>query len=370
MKIGIPKEIMKEEYRVAASPAIVTQFVSVGHEVLIETGAGLGVRATDEEYKQAGATIVDNAEELWSKAEMIYKVKQPLKNEYKYFREGLIIFCYLHIAAEEQLLDAMLKSKVIGIAYETIEVNNRLPLLKPMSEIAGCMSIVEGANFLKRSNGGKGIMLQGIPGVPPAHVVIIGSGIAGRGAIRTAVGVGARVTVIGRNLRQMAKLQDIYGPRLETLYSNPLNIAQAVSDADLLVGAVLVKGSKAPKIVTEKMVKSMDKGSVIVDIAVDQGSCVETIDRLTTHTDPVYEKHGILHYAVANMPGIVARTATKALGNATSAYCLKIASKGWLEAVKASPSIKKGVNVAYGKITYKGVADSFGREYTPLDELI
>lgn len=370
MIIGIPTEIKGEEFRVAATPSTVFQMVQAGNTVLVQSGAGKGISATDEDYINSGAKVLDSAKEIWEKSEMIYKVKEPGEEEYKYFREGLIIFCYLHIANNEPLLDALLEHKVVGIAYETIEVDRSLPLLKPMSEIGGCMAIVEGSNLLKHSQGGKGRLLQGVPGVPPAHVVVIGSGTAGRGAIRTAVGIGARVTAIDRNIEKLEALQDIYGPRLETQYSSPYNISKAVKTADLVVGAVLVTGARTPKVVTEEMVKEMEPGSVIVDIAVDQGGCVETIDRYTTHSDPVYIKHGVLHYAVPNIPGTVAMTATTALSNATSRYAIEIAERGWIEASRKNEAIKKGINTAFGEITYKGVADSFSREYVDIDKIL
>lgn len=370
MIIGIPTEIKQEEQRVAATPSTVFDMVRAGNTVLVQSGAGKGIGATDQEYIDSGAEIVQEAKEIWERSQMIYKVKEPALEEFKYFREDLIIFCYLHIANNEPLLDALLEHKVVGIAYETVEVDKTLPLLKPMSEIGGCMAIVEGSNLLKHSQGGKGRLLQGVPGVPPGHVVVIGSGTAGRGAIRTAVGIGARVTAIDRNIAKLEELQDIYGPRLETEYSSPLNISKALKTADLVVGAVLVTGARTPKVVTEEMVKSMEPGSVIVDIAVDQGGCVETIDRYTTHSDPVYIRHGVLHYAVPNIPGTVSKTATTALSNATSRYAIEIATKGWITASKENESIKKGINTAFGKITYKGVADSFNREYEELDNLI
>lgn len=299
MKIGVPREIKDNEYRVAMTPSSVDTFVSAGHEVYVETGAGEGIGKSDEEYIESGAKIILTAEELWRISDMIYKVKEPEEPEYKYLREGLIVFCYMHMAANKPLVDALLNSGAVAIAFETIEENNQLPCLKPMSEIGGLMSIMEGANLLTKVQGGKGKLLQGLPGVAPSHVVVIGGGVAGTGAIRAAVGIGARVTVLDHNVEKLAKLSDIFGPRLETLYSNPYNIRKVIKTADLLVGAILVTGSLTPKVVTESMVKNMKKGSVIVDIAVDQGGCVETIDRITTHSNPTYVKHGIIHYAVA-----------------------------------------------------------------------
>ncbi len=370
MIIGIPKEIKDQECRVSATPSAVMQMVGAGHTVLVETNAGAGIGRPDEDYELAGAEIVEDAAKLWESSDFIYKVKEPGADEYKYMRKGQIIFCYLHVAADEPLLNALLESGAVGIAYETIEEFGNLPLLKPMSEIGGCMGVIEGANLLQTAKGGKGRMLQGLPGVPPGHVVIIGAGVAGTGAIRTAVGIGARVTVIGRNVGRLAQLQDIFGPRLETLYSNAYNIEKAVKSADIVIGAVLVTGARAPKLVTEEMVKAMQPGSVIVDISVDQGGCVETIDRVTTHSDPTYMKHGIVHYAVANIPGTVARTASLALSNVTTSYALEIADKGWEAAARDNPGIAKGINTALGKVTFKAVAEAFGRDYTSIYEMI
>lgn len=370
MIIGIPKEMKEEEYRVAATPAVVGQLVDAGHIVLVESKAGAGIGRPDEEYINFGGKIVPTAKELWEKSQLIYKVKEPIESEYKYLREGLIVFCYLHIAANEALLNALLEKKTVGIAYETVEVNGLLPLLKPMSEIGGIMGVMEGTNLLKNTNGGKGKILQGMPGVPPCHVVVIGAGIAGRGAIRTAVGIGARVTAINRGTQKLSQLQDIYGPRLETLTSNPHNIAKAIKTADLVIGAVLHHGARAPKVVTEEMVKEMSPGSVIVDISVDQGGCVETIDRTTTHSNPAYEKHKVIHYAVPNIPGSVAKTASVALSNETIAYALEIANKGWKKAAKENQALAKGINTADGKIIYKAVAEAFNREYTNIEELL
>lgn len=369
MIIGIPKEIKEEEYRVAAIPSTIAQLVNSGHHVLVEKGAGIEAGFSDEEYIENGGEIVNFPNDLWDRSDLIYKVKEPTESEYKYFREGLIIFCYLHIAANEILTNALVENKVVAIAYETIEVNGNLPLLKPMSEIGGIMGVMEGTNLLKKTHGGKGKILQGMPGVPPCHVVVIGAGTAGRGAIRTAVGIGARVTAINRGTEKLSDLQDIYGPRLETLSSSPHNIEMALKTADLVIGAVLVPGAKTPKVVTEEMVKNMGAGTVIVDISVDQGGCIETIDRYTSHSNPSYEKYGVIHYAVPNIPGTVSETASVALSNETIRYCLEIANSGWKEASRNNESVKKGINTAKGKITYKAVAESFNKEYTPLEEL-
>lgn len=368
MKIGIPKEVKDQEYRVSASPSSVQEFVARGHRVFVEKNAGIGIGKSDEDYKKAGAMICETADEVWA-CDMVFKVKEPVASEYHYLREGLIVFSYLHLAAERALVEELVKSGTTAIAFETVEVGGKLPLLTPMSEVGGCMSIQEGAFLLTKSGGGKGKLLQGLPGVPPAHVVIVGGGVAGTGAIRTAVGIGARVTVLDINVDRLAQLSDIYGSRLETLYSNAYNIAKVVKTADLLVGAVLLHGAKAPKIVTEEMVKSMDAGSVIVDIAIDQGGCVETIDHATTHTDPTYVRHDVVHYAVANIPGTVSRAATYALSNVTTAYAMEIADKGWLRAAKENPAIEKGINIADHKIVYKAVADAFDMASTDIKEL-
>lgn len=367
MIIGIPKETMNEEYRVGATPSIVSQIISEGHQVIVETNAGKMSGFEDDLYLKAGAKLANSPKDLWDNSELIYKVKDPTPDEYKYFREDLIIFCYLHLANNAPLKDALIQSKAVAIGYETIEDETGLPLLKPMSEIGGIMAVVEGSNLLKVSKGGKGKTLMGMPGVPPGHVVVLGDGTAGRGAIRTAIGMGARVTVIGRNIKKLSQLQDIYGARLETLYSNQANIASALKDADLFIGAVLVAGEKAPKLVTEDMVKSMKEGSVILDISVDQGSIVETIDRTTSHSDPTFVKHGIVHYAVPNIPGSVPATATTALTNVTVKYLIEIANKGWHRAAVENQAIKKGINVSGGYIRYEGVAKAFGEDYLPID---
>lgn len=370
MIIGIPKEKMIEEYRVAATPAIVGQIIDEGHAVLVETGAGEKSGSSDQAFEQFGATIIDSEKELWDRSDLIYKVKNPIEEEFQYFREGLMIFCYLHLANNRPLMEALIENKVIAIGYETVVVDDELPLLRPMSEIGGIMSVVEGSNLLKIARGGKGKTLMGMPGVPPGHVVVIGDGTAGRGAIRTAVGMGARVTVVGRNIKKLAELQDIYGARLESVYSNPENIKRVVKSADLLIGAALLPGAKAPKLVTEEMVKSMEPGSVIVDISVDQGGIIETIDRYTTHSDPTYIKHGVLHYAVPNIPGSVPATATRALSTVTSPVLRDIARLGWQKGSLEDNKIKTGINTAIGYITNKGVAKAFESEYKSIEEII
>lgn len=369
MIIGIPKEVKDQEFRVSATPSTVQELIKAGNEVIVQKDAGAGIGRSDESYEAVGARIVATADELWNQAGMIYKVKEPVASEYKYLRENLIVFAYMHLAADKPLIDAFVQSGAISVGFETIEVDKKLPLLKPMSEIGGCIAIHEGALLLTKTNGGKGKLLQGLPGVAPAHVVIVGGGVAGTGAIRTALGIGARVSVFDVNVERLAQLADIYGSRLETVYSNEYNLRKAVASADLVVGAVLIPGGKTPIVITEDMVKSMEEGSVIVDIAVDQGACVETIDRPTTHSNPTYVKHGVTHYAVANIPGIVSKSATYALSNVTTKYAIALASKGWKKAAHADPSLEKGINIAEGKVVYQAVADAYGMDYYDIHEL-
>ncbi|WP_046228385.1 alanine dehydrogenase [Paenibacillus dauci] len=370
MRIGIPKEIKNNENRVAITPAGVTTLTAAGHEVYVETQAGKGSGFTDSVYEQAGATIIQQPAEVWSTAEMILKVKEPLPSEYGYFREGLILFTYLHLAAAPELAAALIEKKVIGIAYETVEVNRTLPLLTPMSEVAGRMAVQIGAQFLERPHGGKGILLSGVPGVKRGKVTIIGGGVVGTNAARVAIGMGAEVTMIDLSADRLRQLEEIFGHSIQTLMSNPYNIAEAVSSSDLVIGAVLIPGAKAPKLVTEEMVKQMEAHSVIVDVAVDQGGIVETVDRITTHNEPTYEKHGVLHYAVANMPGAVPRTSTMALTNATMPYVMQIANRGLREALLNNPALKLGVNTAAGAMTYDAVARDLGYEYVAVDEAL
>lgn len=371
MIIGVPKEIKDQESRVSCTPASVNQFVVNGHTVYVEKGAGVESGFTDEEYKEAGAELLENAADVWAKAEMIYKVKEPIPSEYKYFREGLVIYTYLHLAADPELTKALVDAKCIGIAFETVQIGRTLPLLKPMSEVAGRMAVQEGAKFLTKPQGGKGKLLQGVPGVAPAYVVVLGAGVVGTAATRIAVGMGARVTVLDVNVDRLGELCDIFGDTIETLYSNPFNIAKAVREADMVVSTVLIPGHKAPKLVTEEMVKTMTPGSVIVDVAIDQGGSTElTENHPTTHTDPVFMAHDVVHYAVANIPGAVAQTSTHALSNSTTRYGLMIANLGWKEALKKAPELVPGVNVANGYVTYKPVADDLGYDYKPLEELM
>lgn len=370
MRIGVPTEVKNNENRVAMTPAGVVNLSLYGHEVFIQAGAGIGSGFTDEDYTSAGASIVATAEEAWNQ-EMIMKVKEPTASEYGYFREGMILFTYLHLAPEPELTKAMLDSKVIGIAYETVQLpNNSLPLLTPMSEVAGKMSTQIGAQFLEKIHGGGGILLGGIPGVSRGKVTVIGGGVAGTNAAKVAVGMGANVTILDLNPDRLRQLDDLFGQDVQTLISNPLNIAQSVANADLVIGAVLIPGAKAPKLVTEDMIKSMKPGSVVVDIAIDQGGIFETSDRITTHDQPTYIKHDVVHYAVANMPGAVPRTSTIGLTNVTVPYAVQIANKGYKQAILENEALKKGVNTLGGYITYKAVADDQGAEFKSVDELL
>lgn len=370
MKIGVPKEIKNNEYRVAMTPAGVMTLTGVGHQVIIEAGAGAGSSFTDEDYKRAGATIVSTAAEAWD-ADMVMKVKEPLESEFAYFREGLILFTYLHLAPEPELTRALLDKKVVGIAYETVQLANRsLPLLTPMSEVAGKMATQIGAQYLEKLGGGKGILLGGVSGVPRAKVTIIGGGIAGTNAAKIAVGMGADVTIIDLSAERLRQLEDLFGRDVQTLMSNPFNIAESVRTSDLVIGAVLIPGAKAPKLVTEEMIKSMQPGSVVVDIAIDQGGIFETSDRVTTHDDPVYVKHGVVHYAVANMPGAVPRTSTIALTNNTVPYALEIANKGFIRACMQNPALLLGLNTVDGELVYEAVADAQGMSYTPVMDAV
>jgi alanine dehydrogenase len=338
---------------------------------MIEKGAGIGCGFSDESYQKTGGVIITDRKTLFDKAEMIIKVKEPIESEYELFHEGQILFTYLHLAPEPKLAHALLEKKVIGIAYETIiGRNNTLPLLSPMSEVAGRMSIQIGAQFLEKPWGGKGILLGGVPGVESAQVVIIGGGNVGTNAAKMALGMGARVAILDKSTDRLAYLDDIFGGRVTTVMSNSYNIARWVKKADLLVGAVLIPGAKAPKLVSEQMVKTMEEGSVIVDVAIDQGGSIATIDHATTHSDPTYTKHGVVHYSVANMPGAVSRTSTLALTNATLDYALQIANKGWKQAVLDNEGLAKGVNVLNGNVTYKAVADALKLPYVALEELI
>ncbi|MEW5570817.1 alanine dehydrogenase [Rossellomorea marisflavi] len=369
MQIGIPKEIKNNENRVAITPAGVLNLVKAGHSVYIESGAGIGSGFTDESYLEAGAKIEASAADVWNKA-MVMKVKEPLPSEYVYFHKGLILFTYLHLAAEPELAQALVEKEVTAIAYETVEVNRTLPLLTPMSEVAGRMATQIGAQFLEKPKGGKGILLSGVPGVKRGKVTIIGGGVVGTNAAKMAVGLGADVTLIDLSAERLRQLDDIFGNDIQTLMSNRLNIEDAVKDSDLVIGAVLIPGAKAPKLVTEDMVKSMQPGSVLVDVAIDQGGIIETCDHISTHDDPTYEKHGVVHYAVANMPGAVPRTSTIALTNVTVPYALQIANKGVAKAIQDNMALAKGVNVANGFITYEAVARDLGYKYVTAHDAI
>ncbi|MCY9656923.1 alanine dehydrogenase [Paenibacillus chondroitinus] len=370
MIIGVPKEIKNNEFRVGMTPSSVLSYTNAGHEVLVETMAGHSIGFTNEDYVQAGATIVAAASDVWA-AEMVVKVKEPLPEEFGYFHEGLILYTYLHLAPEAELTHALARNKVTAIAYETIQLDNgSLPLLTPMSEVAGRMSVQIGAHFLEKAHGGKGILLGGVPGVEPGKVAVIGGGIVGANAAKMAIGLGADVTIVDLNPDRLRQLDDLFQGRVKTIMSSPYNIAEVVRKADLVVGAVLIPGARAPRLVTEEMVKTMSPGSVIVDVAIDQGGSIETIDRITTHDQPTYEKHGVIHYAVANMPGAVARTSTLALTNVTTPYGLQIAGKGYVQAALDNKAIAKGINVVAGHVTYKAVAEAHGYAYTDIQSLL
>lgn len=370
MRIGIPKEIKNNENRVGLSPSGVHALVEAGHEVLVETAAGEGSYFEDTDYVQAGANIVNNQDDVWD-VDMVIKVKEPLKEEYGYFREGLILFTYLHLANEPELTKALIDKKVVAIAYETVQLGDRsLPLLTPMSEVAGRMSTQIGAQFLQRFNGGMGILLGGIPGVQKGKVTIIGGGQAGTNAARIALGLGADVTILDVNPKRLQELEDLFDGRVHTIMSNPLNIESHVVESDLVIGAVLIPGAKAPKLVTEDMIKKMKSGSVIVDIAIDQGGIFETTDKISTHDDPTYIKHGVVHYAVANMPGAVPRTSTIGLNNATLPYALQLANKGYQHALTENVPLSHGLNVFNGYVTNKAVAEAFNYEYTPVTQVL
>lgn len=365
MRIGCPKEIKDQERRVGLTPAGVYALVHAGHTVYIEKNAGLASGFTDEEYVREGAQILDTPQEIYSISDMIIKVKEPLEPEYGLLREGQILFTYLHLAPDPEQTKALLERKVTAIAYETVQTpDNALPLLAPMSEVAGRLAIQVGAHLLEANCGGRGILLGGVSGVERANVVIVGGGNVGTNAAKIASGMGANVTVLDISSKRLAYLDDIFGSRIQTLLSNPYNIAQAVKNADLVVGCVLVPGAKTPKLVSEEMVKAMRPGSVLIDVAIDQGGSIASIDRITTHSDPYFVKYGVLHYSVANMPGAVPRTSTMALTGATLPYALKIANLGAEAACKADSALMKGLNTYQGKLTFKAVADAQGLEYT------
>tara|TARA_B100001971_G_scaffold199320_1_gene209774 strand:+ start:3231 stop:4358 length:1128 start_codon:yes stop_codon:yes gene_type:complete len=369
MIIGVPKEIKEMENRVGATPAGVNELARRGNQVLVEAGAGTGSGFSDEAYRDAGAKITGNVKEVWD-AEMVYKVKEPLSDEFGYFRSDLLLFTYLHLAAEGPLTKALVENKVSGVAYETVQMDDgSLPLLTPMSEVAGRMAVQVGARFLEKPQGGQGVLLGGVPGVHPATVVIIGGGVVGINSAKMAVGMGARVTILDISADRLRYLDDVFQGRAELIMSNSYNIAEAVKSADLLVGGVLIPGAKAPHLVTESMVKTMKPGSVIVDVAIDQGGCIETIDHVTYHSNPIYERHGVVHYSVGNMPGAVARTSTLALTNVTLPYALSLAGKGLAQACLEVKPLGLGVNTMGGNVTCEGVANSLGYDYVPVEKL-
>ena len=370
MIIGVVKEIKNQEYRVGLTPDNVKEFVRDGHTVLIETNAGIGVNFTDQKYIDAGAKIISSAKEVYDSSEMIVKVKEPLPSEYELLKPNTILFTYLHLAANPELLDVLLKKNITGIAYETIEdKHGALPCLRPMSEIAGRLSIQEGAKYIESTYGGKGILLGGVPGVERGKVTIIGGGTAGTYATKVALGMGANVTILDKSMSRLEYLNDIFGNAVTTLYSSPTNIDRCCRNADLIVGCVLLPGSKAPKIISEEQVKQMKKGSVLVDIAIDQGGCFET-SHVTTHDDPIYIKHGVVHYCVGNMPGSVPFTSTIALTNVTVPYGLILAKNGLKTALEIEPGLVKGVNTFEGHCTNKNLADSLKIDYKELSVLL
>ena len=369
MRIGVPREIKDQEGRVGITPAGVHELVAAGHTVLVQRTAGEESGITDRDYERRGASIVPGASDAWD-ADMVLKVKEPLATEYPYLRPGLIVFTYLHLAAEPELTGALIQSRTVGIGYETVQLpDGELPLLTPMSEVAGRMSVQEGAFYLKKTAGGKGTLLGGVTGVAPANVVIVGGGVVGAHAARVATGMGAQVVVLEKSPRRMAYLDDVLHGRAMAIMSNPVTLEQAVTYADLLIGAVLIPGARAPRLVTEAMVRTMKPGSVIVDVAVDQGGCIETTEP-TTHTHPIIEKFGVLHYGVTNMPGALPRTSTFALTNVTIGYALELAAKGWQRAAIDDPALARGVNTADGQVTYAAVAEAHHLDYVPIEQLL
>ena len=370
MRIGLPQEIKNHEYRVGLTPASVRELCAHGHEVLVQNGAGEGIGMTDDLYAAAGAQLVATAEAVFAQADMIVKVKEPQPQECAMLRPGQILYTYLHLAPDPEQTAALVKSGAICIAYETITgPGGGLPLLAPMSEVAGRMAVQAGAAHLEKSKGGMGILLGGVPGVPAAHVVIIGAGVVGTHALQMAVGVGARVTVLDKSVDRLRQLDLVFGNRISTVYSNAQSVEDAVLDADLVVGGVLIPGAAAPKLVTRSMISRMKKGAVVVDVAIDQGGCFET-SHATTHAEPTYVVDGVVHYCVANMPGAVARTSTFALNNATIGHAVALADKGWKQALKDNPHLKNGLNVANGHVTYEAVAHDLGYAYVDADTLL
>ena len=363
MIIGVPKEIKNNENRVGLTPGGVQMLAHRGHKVYIEAKAGQGIGISDDQYVKAGALILDTAKEIWDKSEMVIKVKEPIQTEYALMKPGLILYTYLHLAAEPELTKQLMERKVSAVAYETIQLDDgTLPLLTPMSEVAGRMATQIGARYLQKNEGGKGILLSGVPGVRRGKVVVLGGGVAGMNAAQIAMGMGANVTILDVNMNRLQYLDDIFGNSINTLYSNPVNIEKAVREADLVVGTVLIAGAKAPKLITREMIRQMEPNSVIVDVSIDQGGCIETI-RPTSHSDPIFREEGVIHYGVTNMPGAVAQTSTYALTNRTMRYALLLADNGFQKAVGMEKALYKGVNVHNGKVAYKQVADDLNLPY-------
>ncbi|HEV8104515.1 MAG TPA: alanine dehydrogenase [Gaiellaceae bacterium] len=368
MRIGVAKEIKPDEYRVALTPAGALELLNHGHDVAIEVGAGTGSSFADSDYERVGARMV-SVDDVWDRSDLVLKVKEPIASEYHRLREGLILFTYLHIAADEPLTQALLESGITGVAYETVEVGRALPLLAPMSEVAGRLASQAGAYFLEKPVGGRGLLLGAVPGVSPGRVVIVGGGVVGYNAAVIALGLGAQVTILERSIDRMRHLEEILSGRVALLMSSSLQVAASVAEADLVIGAVLIPGAVAPKLVTREMISSMKPGAVVVDVAIDQGGCFET-SHATTHAEPVYVVDGVTHYCVANMPGAVPITSTKALTNVTLPYVEAIANNGLRAAVAADPALAKGVNVIDGKLTYEAVAEAHGLDYTPLADVV
>ncbi|MBR7801730.1 alanine dehydrogenase [Undibacterium fentianense] len=370
MIVGVPKEIKNHEYRVGMTPSSVRELTSRGHQVLVQKNAGTEIGLTDEQYKAVGAELVENAKEIFERAEMIVKVKEPQPVECAMLRPGQILYTYLHLAPDPEQTAALVKSGAICIAYETITgANGGLPLLAPMSEVAGRMAIQAGAAHLEKSKGGMGLLLGGVPGVSPAHIVIIGAGVVGTNAMQMAVGTGARVTVLDKSVDRLRQLDLVYGNRISTVYSNAQSIEEAVLSADLVIGGVLVPGAAAPKLVSRDLISRMKKGAVVVDVAIDQGGCFET-SHATTHAEPTYLVDGVIHYCVANMPGAVARTSTFALNNATVGHAVALASKGWKQALRDDVHLRNGLNVCEGQVTYEAVARDLGYQYVAADDVL
>jgi alanine dehydrogenase len=370
MRIGLPKEIKNHEYRVGLTPASVRELSSHGHSVLVQSGAGAAIGLTDAQYQAAGATLTEHAQDVFANADMVVKVKEPQPQECAMLRPGQILYTYLHLAPDPAQTAALIRSGAVCIAYETITgAGGGLPLLAPMSEVAGRMAVQAGAAHLEKSKGGMGVLLGGVPGVPAGHVVILGGGVVGTHALQMAVGLGARVTVLDKNVDRLRQLDLVFGNRISTVYSTGQSVEDAVLDAELVIGGVLIPGAAAPKLVTRSMISRMKKGAVVVDVAIDQGGCFET-SHATTHAEPTFMVDGVVHYCVANMPGAVARTSTLALNNATIGHAVALANKGWKQALKDNAHLKNGLNVAHGHVTYEAVAQALGYPYVNADTLL